>query len=176
MMRGGLSRAADQGRLSDYPGYVDGQQATTSITDSRRCVTSDNRLRGYFSASGKFQFDPQRSLSGSLRYVSDRTFLNRYDISHEDRLRSTHRTSTGSATTRSIFPSPAGISSRCAPTDPSRASCRSRLPAIDYRLRTPGAAARRHVPVPGEQPRHPAHRGPGYPARLRWRHLDAAAA
>ncbi len=60
----------------------------TSIADPS-VVTSESRLRGYIAASGKFQFDPQWSLTGSLRYVTDRTFLNRYDISREDRLRST---------------------------------------------------------------------------------------
>jgi len=48
-----------------------------------------DRLRGYIAASGKFQFDPYWSLTGSIRYVTDRTFLNRYSISSEDRLRST---------------------------------------------------------------------------------------
>ncbi len=60
----------------------------TSIEDPD-LITSANRLRGYLSASGKFQFDANWSLTGSLRYVTDRTFLNRYDISREDRLRST---------------------------------------------------------------------------------------
>src|SRR5690606_18119726 len=60
----------------------------TSIADPTQ-ATSSERLRGYISASGKFQLDPNWSLTGSLRYVSDRTFLYRYDISREDRLRST---------------------------------------------------------------------------------------
>src|SRR3546814_10332465 len=40
-------------------------------------------------ASGKFQFNPYWSVSGSIRAATDRTFLRRYDISRDDRLRST---------------------------------------------------------------------------------------
>jgi LPS-assembly protein len=71
----------------EISGYATVSQRT-SITDSNVATSADG-LRGYFSASGKFQFDPTWSLTGSLRYVTDRTFLNRYDISREDRLRST---------------------------------------------------------------------------------------
>ncbi|WP_347304381.1 LPS assembly protein LptD [Croceibacterium sp. TMG7-5b_MA50] len=46
-------------------------------------------FRGYIFANGRFQLDPAWSVSGSLRLASDRTFLRRYDISRDDRLRST---------------------------------------------------------------------------------------
>ncbi len=49
--------------------------------------TSD--FRGYLDASGKFQLDPYWSITGSIRRVTDRTLLRRYDISFDDRLRST---------------------------------------------------------------------------------------
>ncbi len=45
--------------------------------------------RGYFFANGRFQFSPEWSLTASARVASDRTFLRRYDISRDDRLRST---------------------------------------------------------------------------------------
>ncbi|MBA3676352.1 MAG: LPS-assembly protein LptD [Sphingosinicella sp.] len=45
-------------------------------------------FRGYFEGNGKFQFDPLWSATASARYVTDRTFLRRYDISNDDRLRS----------------------------------------------------------------------------------------
>ena len=51
--------------------------------------TTERALRGYVFANGNFQFDPNWSLETSLRYASDRTFLRRYDISREDRIRST---------------------------------------------------------------------------------------
>ncbi|MFM5886514.1 MAG: LPS-assembly protein LptD, partial [Novosphingobium sp.] len=51
-------------------------------------TTSQKDFRGYFAANGKFQFDPYWSLTFSGRVASDRTFLRRYDISRDDRLRS----------------------------------------------------------------------------------------
>jgi LPS-assembly protein len=45
-------------------------------------------IRGYVEANGRFQLDPLWSITGSARYVTDRTFLRRYDISRDDRLRS----------------------------------------------------------------------------------------
>ncbi|KQN03980.1 LPS-assembly protein LptD [Sphingomonas sp. Leaf25] len=44
-------------------------------------------FRGYVDATGRFQLDPNWSVSGSLRYTTDQTFLRRYDISRDDRLR-----------------------------------------------------------------------------------------
>ncbi len=46
-------------------------------------------FRGYLEGSGRFQLNERWSLSGSARVASDRTFLRRYDISRDDRLRST---------------------------------------------------------------------------------------
>jgi LPS-assembly protein len=50
--------------------------------------TSQQDFRGYLFANGRFQLDPKWSITGSLRLASDRTFLRRYDISRDDRLRS----------------------------------------------------------------------------------------
>lgn len=72
-------------------------QVSGMITDSRRVpavidpTSSERSLRGFLDASGRFQLDPNWSISGSLRIASDRTFLRRYDISRDDRLRSTIR-------------------------------------------------------------------------------------
>ena len=69
-------------------------QATGYLTYSRRLdpfggtPTGTNQLRGYVFANGTFQFDPNWSLTFSARRASDRTFLRRYDISRDDRLRS----------------------------------------------------------------------------------------
>lgn len=54
-------------------------QATTGLTDE---------WRGYIYTNGKFQLDPKWSVTFSGRLASDRTFLRRYDISRDDRLRS----------------------------------------------------------------------------------------
>ncbi len=51
-------------------------------------TASQRDFRGYLEANGKFQLNPQWSISGALRVASDRTFLRRYDISRDDRLRS----------------------------------------------------------------------------------------
>jgi LPS-assembly protein len=51
--------------------------------------TTQKDWRGYLDANGHFQLDPHWSVSGSVRVASDRTFLRRYYISSDDRLRST---------------------------------------------------------------------------------------
>jgi len=45
-------------------------------------------FRGYVYANGKFQLDPNWGLYASIRAASDRTFLRRYGLSRDDRLRS----------------------------------------------------------------------------------------
>ena len=51
--------------------------------------TSETDFRGYFATNGRFRLDDNWTASGSIRVASDRTFLRRYDISREDRIRST---------------------------------------------------------------------------------------
>ena len=46
-------------------------------------------FRGYLDGIGRYQLTPNWSVAGSLRLVTDRTFLRRYDISGDDRLRTT---------------------------------------------------------------------------------------
>lgn len=48
---------------------------------------TERSFRGYVDAVGRFQLDQNWSVSGSLRYTTDQTFLRRYDISRDDRLR-----------------------------------------------------------------------------------------
>lgn len=73
-------------------------QATGYFTQSRviplsatGTATDTSRLdvRGYLEANGRFQLDENWSLTFSGRVTTDRTFLRRYDISRDDRLRST---------------------------------------------------------------------------------------
>ena len=72
-------------------------RVTGYATESRRSddfttetdLSTERAFRGYLDGVGRYQFSPRWSLSGSLRIVSDRTFLRRYDISRDDRLRST---------------------------------------------------------------------------------------
>ena len=44
-------------------------------------------VRGYLDASGRFQFGPDWTITGSTRITTDKTFLRRYDITRDDRLR-----------------------------------------------------------------------------------------
>lgn len=50
---------------------------------------SQQQFRGYLDASGEFRLDDNWTLNGSIRRTTDRTFLRRYDITRDDRLRST---------------------------------------------------------------------------------------
>ncbi|OZA93469.1 MAG: organic solvent tolerance protein [Erythrobacter sp. 34-65-8] len=59
------------------------------VSDITGVPFRENDPRGYLEANGRFQFDPNWSFTGSVRLASDRTFLRRYDISRDDRLRST---------------------------------------------------------------------------------------
>ncbi len=54
-------------------------------------VSSETAFRGYIDGAGRYQFDPNWSASASIRLASDRTFLRRYDISTDDRLRNNVR-------------------------------------------------------------------------------------
>ena len=82
--------------LTDRGAY----QITGYITHGSRVATSDSAagttpadserdIRGYLDASGAMQLSPEWSVDGSIRVATDRTFLRRYDISRDDRLRST---------------------------------------------------------------------------------------
>jgi LPS-assembly protein len=77
--------------LTSNGAYQIGGIATYSRRIATTGATGENRFRGYIDASGRFQLDPQWSISGSIRRATDRTFLRRYDISRDDRLRSTLR-------------------------------------------------------------------------------------
>ncbi|MFN3434308.1 MAG: LPS-assembly protein LptD, partial [Sphingomonas sp.] len=56
---------------------------TATPTDTERA------FRGYLDGIARYQLSPYWSVSGSARIASDRTFLRRYDISRDDRLRTT---------------------------------------------------------------------------------------
>jgi LPS-assembly protein len=52
-------------------------------------MDKDEGPRGYIDANGTWQLGPYWTIHGALRLASDRTFMKRYDISDDDRLRST---------------------------------------------------------------------------------------
>ena len=48
---------------------------------------SDDRIRGYFEANGKFQLDPYWSVTSALRAATDKTVTRQYDITRDAELR-----------------------------------------------------------------------------------------
>ena len=54
-------------------------------------VTGSDSFRGYLDANGTWQLDPYWTIHGAIRLTTDRTFMKRYYISNDDRLRSTIR-------------------------------------------------------------------------------------
>jgi LPS-assembly protein len=51
-------------------------------------ATGNEGVRAYIEGSGRYILSPTWTLTGSGRYTTDRTFMRRYDISRDDRLRS----------------------------------------------------------------------------------------
>jgi LPS-assembly protein len=76
--------------LTDKGAYQVSLYGTSSTLIPVAGTTSESQrgLRGYVFANGRFQLDPNWSVTASLRRATDRTFLRRYDISRDDRLRS----------------------------------------------------------------------------------------
>lgn len=72
-------------------------QVTGYVTYGRRVgvgnldipANAEKDIRGYIDSSGEFQLTPEWSIDESIRLTTDRTFLRRYDINRDDRLRST---------------------------------------------------------------------------------------
>jgi LPS-assembly protein len=50
--------------------------------------TDKKGLRAYFEGNGKWQLDPLWSVTAASRFATDETLTRRYDITHDDRLRS----------------------------------------------------------------------------------------
>lgn len=76
--------------LTDLGAYQVTGYATASqrVPDPSNLAFTRRDLRGYLFANGTFQLDPAWRLTSSIRLASDRTFLRRYNISYDDRLRS----------------------------------------------------------------------------------------
>ncbi|MCP9222689.1 LPS assembly protein LptD [Erythrobacter sp. LQ02-29] len=76
--------------LTDVGAYQITGYATYSsrISNFTGIPNTEKDFRGYIFANGKLQFDPNWSLTASIRRTTDKTFLRRYDLSRDDRLRS----------------------------------------------------------------------------------------
>jgi len=128
-MISGQYRALTDGGAYQITGYL---TYGTRLPLGDTTPTAEKDLRGYLFANGRFQLDPNWSVTSSVRFASDRTFLRRYDISRDDRLRSTvnveridddsYLSIAGWATQALLVPQPQGLVPIA-------------LPAIDYRRR-----------------------------------------
>lgn len=113
-------------------------QATGYLTRSSRIpigsssTVSQPDFRGYFYTNGRYQFTPNWGLTFSGRVASDRTFLRRYDISRDDRLRSMAQLERIDAD--SYF-SVAGWATQTLRVGDSQELVPIALPEIDYRRR-----------------------------------------
>ena len=110
-------------------GYATFSDRATDFTGGQ---SLQNDPRGYLDANGRFQFSPDWSLTGSVRLASDRTFLRRYDISRDDRLRSTLNLER--VTDRSYL-SIAGWATQTLRLNADQGQVPLALPAIDFRQR-----------------------------------------
>ena len=100
------------------------------LTDFTGAESFRSDPRGYVDANGRFQFSPDWSLTGSIRLASDRTFLRRYDLSRDDRLRSTMNLE---RITERSYLSIAGWATQTLRLNADQGQIPLALPAIDYR-------------------------------------------
>ena len=120
--------------LTDKGAYQITGYATHSrrFTDFSKTDTFDSEPRGYIFANGKFQFTPEWSLTSSIRLASDRTFLRRYDISRDDRLRSMVELE---RIDRNSYFSLSGWATQTLRLGQEQGQVPIALPVMDYRLR-----------------------------------------
>ena len=118
--------------------YGTQSRRSDDVANSGLPTSTERAFRGYLDGAGKFQLDPNWSMTGSLRLVTDRTFLRRYDLSREDRLRS-------NLTIERIDPnsylSIAGWAVQTLRLNDDQGLQPVALPEIDYRRRFPNALA-----------------------------------
>lgn len=96
--------------------------------------TTESDLRGYVFANGRFQLDPNWSFTSSVRLVSDRTLLRRYDITRDDRLRSTFNLERINGDS---YLSLAGWATQTLRLGDEQGQVPLALPVLDYRKRMP---------------------------------------
>ncbi|WP_176591647.1 LPS-assembly protein LptD [Sphingobium sp. EM0848] len=133
MMEGHYRHLWDRGayQITGYATYGSRLDAsTTSSTVDTAAAQKD--FRGYLDASGGLQLTPEWSVNGSIRVVSDRTFLRRYYLGNDDRLRSTIN---AQRVGENSYFSIAGWAIQTLRANDSQGQTPIALPVIDYRLR-----------------------------------------
>jgi LPS-assembly protein len=113
-------------QIGTYATYGSRLPNTVGITNTQR------DFRGYVDANGRFQIDKRWSVNSSIRLVTDRTFLRRYDISRDDRLRSNFELQ---RLTRTSYFSLVGWGFQTLRQGDPQGQVPIVLPAIDYRKR-----------------------------------------
>ena len=113
-------------QVGAYATYGSRLPNTVGITNTRR------DFRGYLDANGRFQIDKRWSVNSSIRLVTDRTFLRRYDISRDDRLRSNFELQ---RLTRTSYFSLVGWGFQTLRQGDPQGQVPIVLPAVDYRKR-----------------------------------------
>lgn len=126
MLSGHYRQLTDAGAFQ-ITGYITRSRQTNALAD-----TGDFVLRGYFDANGRFELGNDWSVSGSARYVTDRTFLQRYDISTDKRLRSTFNLEHAAADSYFSF---SGWAVQAIGVQDIQSQQAFALPSIDYRRR-----------------------------------------
>jgi LPS-assembly protein len=89
-------------------------------------------LRGYFEGNGRWQLDPEWSITASLRAATDKTVTRRYDLTSDDRLRSVIN---AERITADSYISIAGWAFQGLRVDDHQRQMPIALPAIDARFR-----------------------------------------
>lgn len=72
-------------------GYLTASRRSDDLSSTLTSASTEQAVRGYLDGIARYQLSPNWSVSGSARLASDRTFLRRYDLSFDDRLRNTVR-------------------------------------------------------------------------------------
>lgn len=127
MIEGNFRHLYDRGAYQ-ITGYATYGSRSSGITPT----DSQKDIRGAIDASGGMQLSPEWSVNGSIRVATDRTFLRRYDISRDDRLRST--LGVQRIGENSYF-SLAGWAVQTLRVDDPQGQMPIALPVMDYRLR-----------------------------------------
>ncbi len=86
-MISGTYRSLEQNGAFQISAYAT-SSTLIPVGETSALNTANNQFRGYLETNGRFRLGEHWSLSQSARIVTDRTFLRRYDISRDDRLRS----------------------------------------------------------------------------------------
>nr|WP_246587009.1 LPS assembly protein LptD [Stakelama flava] len=131
MLEGQYRELSDTGAFQ-VTGYLTYSRQTDDRIDTDAQVSSNNQVRGYLDGTGEFQFSPNWDVSASIRLASDRTFLRRYDISRDDRLRNNVRLE---RIDRNSYFSINGWAVQTLRTDEVQGLQPIALPEIDYRRR-----------------------------------------